>query len=334
MFNRAFQLKLRSFSAPVRYSMNTAKLTFRNQDEAPLVIVLAGATSVGKSAVAMEICDSINAEIVIADCVQVYKGLNIGSNKPTEHDQLQVPHHALDISDPSVSMTTAQYCRKAVAAISDIISRGKVPVVVGGSTMWIQWLVHGIPDAPKATPELTKRAKDMLREAEEGGNWYAGVAIARPFDPVRVDQLPMNDWYRLRRVIEIGLALQDRDTEKQSSSEKTSAAEKAVGSTSESDTEEVSAVLTNERHNLLQGLDVRCFFLSESREELCRTIDDRCEQMLRAGLVQEVCNLFTSGVLRPEYTVSRAIGYRQTLEYLCQRDLGDGDVTSLAKFAE
>jgi tRNA dimethylallyltransferase len=107
------------------------------------VIIIAGATSVGKSAVAQEVCNTIkNAEIVIADSVQVYRYLDIGSNKPTKEEMLEVPHHMVDLCDPSEVLSTGDFSRRAADIIHEILARNKVPVVVGGSTMWIE--VHYI----------------------------------------------------------------------------------------------------------------------------------------------------------------------------------------------
>ena len=176
------------------------------------VLVLAGATSVGKSAVAMEICHRIKGEIIVADSVQVYKQLNIGSNKPSPRDQEIVPHHLVDISTADAGMTTGDFCRSAAEAIKDIHSRGKVPVVVGGSTMWIQWLVHGMPDAPKASPEAVHRAGELLYEFEADKNWDKAFNVLVNYDPARASNIARNDWYRLRRYLEIAIDLASRSS--------------------------------------------------------------------------------------------------------------------------
>jgi tRNA dimethylallyltransferase len=305
--------------------MNQTAKRFMSSSPQPLVIVLTGATSVGKSAVANELCQIIDAEIVIADSVQVFKCLDIGSNKPTKLDQQTVPHHLLDVFDPSDEVSADIFCEKATRAIKDIISRNKTPIVVGGATMWVQWLVHGKPDAPEATTEITEQARTMLNNAETERDWYAAVEIVREYDPVRIDKLAKNDWYRLRRYLEVGLSVQRNGN----SGRNTSDYEDDSDSLLDSDP------LTGVRSPMLNGLDVRCFFIGEKREDLYLTIDDRCEDMLRGGLLQEVASLLQTDTLMPEHKVSKAIGYRQSLDFLLdRRQRKDGDVSAFQKFVK
>lgn len=264
------------------------------------VIVLAGATSAGKSAAAMELVKLIDGEIVIADSVQVYRGLDIGSNKPTRADTELVPHHLLDLYEPSYTVTAGDFCREAAIIIKDILRRGKVPIVVGGSTMWIQWLVHGIPDAPKASEEAVQQVKELLDPLESQGKWEEGVDILRQHAPERVGKLFTNDWYRLRRALIVAL---DRATP-----------------------------LHGQREPLLQEEDIRCFFLIEDRMQLYHTIDQRCQQLLARGLLEEVTQLLLTGALLPEHPVSRSIGYRQAIAYLAQPNLLPGDHSAFQQF--
>ena len=129
------------------------------------VIILAGATSVGKSKVAQLLCEEHgNCEVVIADSVQIYKYLDIGSNKPSLEEQRRVPHHLVDICEPHETYSSGEFVKSAVPIIYDILNRGKVPIVVGGSTMYLQWLVQGTPDAPKASKEIEVKAESLLRK--------------------------------------------------------------------------------------------------------------------------------------------------------------------------
>ena len=130
----------------------------------PKVIVLAGPTAVGKSAVARHLVEElhIDAEIIIGDSVQVYKYMDIGSNKPSKEEREIVPHHLLDIKDPKASMNAMDFVQEATPIIFDILKRNKVPIIVGGSTMWLQWLVHGTPDAPKASEDVMKERERLI----------------------------------------------------------------------------------------------------------------------------------------------------------------------------
>lgn len=266
------------------------------------VIVISGATSVGKSSVAMELCQGLGAEIVISDAVQVYSHLDIGSNKPTKEDLELVPHHLLDICHPSSVMTTGDFYRAATTSVKNILARNKVPVVVGGSTMWVQWLVQGVPDAPKPSEDITIQAEALLKDFREAERWEEGLDLLREYDRARADKLSRNDWYRLQRALEIALQLNGTKSFEEGREEKT--------------------LLTGVRSSLLPSdIDMRTVFIGEEREMLYRTIDDRCVDMLRMGQITEVAELLLNGTLRPEYTVAKSIGYRQTISYLAQTAL-------------
>jgi tRNA dimethylallyltransferase len=271
------------------------------------VIVLAGATSVGKSKVAQLLCEEHgNCEVIIADSVQIYKHLDIGSNKPSREEQEAVPHHLVDICEPHETYSSGEFVRAAVPIIYDILNRGKLPVVVGGSTMYLQWLVHGTPDAPKASEAVVRQAENLLKDAEANGQWEVAVDILSEHDGARAASLGKNDWYRMRRYLEVALSLKEE------------------GGSSE--------VEKGSRIENFPDLDLRCYFLSEDREQLYRMIDYRCEEMLKVGLIDEVSALVTAGHLAPNSTAAKAIGYRQTIEYLgrsMELDLSD---TKLAVF--
>ena len=142
-------------------------------------------TSVGKSTMAIELCKHLDTEIVVADSVQVYKGFDIGANKPSKEELQSVPHHMVDICNPCVNYNTADFCRQAADIIHDIIRRKKTPIVVGGVTMWIQWLTHGIPDAPKANAETVNKVKQMIDGLESAGEWDQALTILQQYDPTR-----------------------------------------------------------------------------------------------------------------------------------------------------
>jgi tRNA dimethylallyltransferase len=177
----------------------------------PKVLVVAGPTGVGKSKLAEALCHSLpeGGEIISADSVQVYRSLNIGSAKPTEAEQKGTRHHLIDIAEPSAEegYTAGQFCRDAAAAITDVWSRGKVPVVVGGTMMYHQWLVHGQPDAPPSDPAVAAAIDAELAPFREKGDWEAALEllVSAGFSE-RAEKLSKNDWYRLARALEIGRA--------------------------------------------------------------------------------------------------------------------------------
>lgn len=285
----------------------------------PRVIVITGPTSVGKSANALELAKRINGEIVSADSVQLYKYLNIGSNKATPTEQRLVPHHLLDIADPLNEFTAGDFYRRARAVTSEIAGRGKIPIVVGGTMMYVRWFIHGRPATPPAADTARQRVEAAVRACN--GDWEAGVALLAARDPKRVEMLMRNDWYRLTRALEVfettGVPMTEMPL--------IGGAPNAMGSHLD--------------------YDFRCVFLVGERVPMNRRIDRRCESMiLSTPLVQETDNPDgrTNGVEKSilvevsSLLVSKrlrvapaspclAIGYRQTISYLVSRALSHAD---------
>lgn len=209
-----------------------------------------------------------------------------------------------------------------------------LPVVCGGTMMYLQWLVHGKPDAMRPTPKAVEISYKTIEEFQESKNDYDGaVKHVASFGKVfaeRAQNLTSGDWYRLRRTLEIALTVKEKQKENDEGSEK---------SNSNSNVNDlVEKLYSGERQGSLAslGFDVRCFFLCpDDRMSHTGVIDKRCEQMLMKGLLKETTELSLSGRL-PEMA-ERAIGYRQTLDYLDKKDIPDEkahpDISSL-KVAE
>ena len=124
----------------------------------PFIVVISGATATGKTALAVRVASALGGELVGADSVQVYRGLNVGSGKPTAGELGGVRHHLLDVIEPGDPIDAARFGALADRAIDDIAERGLVPIVVGGTGLWIRALVHGLAPAPKVDPALRARA--------------------------------------------------------------------------------------------------------------------------------------------------------------------------------
>lgn len=266
--------------------------------EALRVLVIAGPTAVGKSNLAMQVCAELHGEIISADSVQLYRGLDIGSNKPDAAARSAVPHHVIDVGEADDPWTAGRWSRAAMTAIDDCGARGVAPVVVGGTMMYVKWLTRGAPDAPPASAETAKRAADMLPD-----DWDQALRLLASFNPERAEKLSKNDWYRLSRALEIELSTEGRRAR--------------------------DLFLADARY------DARCVFIApDDRMKLFRRIDERCDQMLEDGLVAEVAGLAARGKLPPTSTAARAIGYRQTLEFLESRQRDDASYFDFcAKFA-
>lgn len=274
------------------------------------VVVLAGPTAVGKSALALRLCEELRGELISVDSVQIYRGLSIGSNKPSAAEVARVPHHLLDLRDPDEEYTAGAFYADALRTVDQVLERGKVPVLVGGTSMYLRWLVRGRPEAPKADAEVTKRVRLQLAPFESSGDWDSGLAALAALDPARAAQLNRNDWYRLNRALCV--TLQTDST--------------AAELPPQADTDGLD--------ELRRSLDMRCFFLTAPREPLCRRIDARCEAMLQRGLLEEATEQLTLGRLLPSCPAGRSIGYRQTLEYLTRPDWCRADGAALRAYAE
>jgi tRNA dimethylallyltransferase len=215
--------------------------------------------------------------------------------------------------------------------------------------MWIQWLVHGIPDAPKADEEVVKQADSMLQGFVAAGDWAGASALVSLYDRPRVEKLGKNDWYRLRRYLEVALSVRkqqgltcsdgtavvdgapDSNEEQPSRLPLPSSFENTLYD-SDGEGEGGESVVTGKRTSVLPGVDIRGFFVSEDREQLYHYIDTRCESMLKAGLFQEVTHLLTNDFLTPDSIAARAIGYRQTIDYLCRPDWKQFDVKAFDQY--
>lgn len=165
----------------------------------PDFIVIAGPTASGKSALALELAPLLNAEIINADSQQVYIGLDIGTGKPTQAERAQVPHHLYDLVRPWEQFDAAQFCAAADRAVADVRARGRVPLLVGGTGLWIRALMRGLADAPPRDDAFRARLEE---EAKEVG-WPVLHARLAEIDPVSAKKIKLNDPVRIIRALEV-----------------------------------------------------------------------------------------------------------------------------------
>ncbi|KAL0443588.1 UNVERIFIED_CONTAM: tRNA dimethylallyltransferase 9 [Sesamum latifolium] len=251
----------------------------RKKGERQKIVVISGPTGAGKSRLALELAKRLNGEIVSADSVQVYRGLDIGSAKPSFSERQEVPHHLVDILHPS------------------------------------ERFIYGKPDVPKASPEITSEVHSELADLQRMVIWDAAVQfVVKAGDP-GVQSLAANDWYRLRRRLEI----------LKSSGAPPSAFQVPYNSfkekleSSEIDASDIKSSTSELNESTSKDLDYDfiCFFLSTQRLDLYRSIDLRCEDMLLDdGLLSEAKWLLDLGLLPNSNSATRAIGYRQAMDYL------------------
>lgn len=168
-------------------------------DEPPPVIVILGPTATGKSALAIELAERLGGEIVNADSLQVYRGLDVGTAKPTPEERARVPHHLVDVLEPTERYSAGEFARRARAAIAQIRSRGHRPIVVGGSGLYLRALLEGISPVPPGDPAVRRRLRERLDH--EGLDALYTELQAR--DPATADRLPPGDTQRILRALEV-----------------------------------------------------------------------------------------------------------------------------------
>ena len=250
--------------------------------EAPALVVLAGPTAVGKTALSLDLARRWEAEIVGADSVQVYKGLDIGSAKPTPEERAQVPHHLLDVAEPTERFSAARYAELAQAAVADIHARGRRVLLVGGTGLYIKALLWGLAPAPPVDPAL--RA-ELAAQWEQRGPQALHARLAG-HDPVAAGRLHPNDRQRVLRALEVCLQTGRPFSEQQRD----------------------HGFAQPRYAHLMVGLE-------RPREELNQRIEARARAMWRGGLLAEVEALLAAGA-PPDAPGLGSLGYRQAVAAL------------------
>jgi len=245
-------------------------------------LVLLGPTGSGKSALALELARRHPVEIVSVDSAQVYRGLDIGTAKPSAAERATVIHHLLDLRDPGQPYSAADFVRDATAAIADIRARGRFPLLVGGTMLYAKALREGLSNLPAADESV--RA-DLAAEASMLG-WPAMHARLATLDPATAARLKPNDSQRIQRALEVV----------------------TVTGTP------MSSLLVRGEPPTLSTEVIALMPLD--RAALHRRIEERFDAMLEAGFLAEVEHLRARGDLTPELPSIRSVGYRQAWAYL------------------
>tara|TARA_B110000483_G_scaffold9148_1_gene10832 strand:- start:1868 stop:3349 length:1482 start_codon:yes stop_codon:yes gene_type:complete len=320
------QLEIRcqqkSSATTIQNNYNSDDSDDRKKKKKKRVLVISGPTSVGKSSVAISIAKRVNGEIVSADSVQVYRNLNVGSAKLSKEDMQSIRHHMLDLKSPvTEDFDVGEFYELANGYINDIHARGKVPIVCGGTGMYVKWLTDGKPNVPKSTKESSLRAEKEVREIRDRYSntstssdnddddddvnraqaWDEAIEyLKQRGDSETAGKLARNDWYRLTRALEIldvsggkpkGSFQPVKDESKQ----------------------------------------FHCYALSMNRVDLYRRMDQRVEEMVANGILDEAAYLLREGVKPNTNSASRAIGYAQAIDYLlkCKREKENNSESSI-----
>jgi tRNA dimethylallyltransferase len=247
---------------------------------------LLGPTASGKSRLAMALAEELPLEIVSLDSAQVYRGMDIGTAKPSAAERAQVPHHLVDVVDPDHSYSTGRWRTEAIRAVTEILQRRKIPLLAGGTMLYYRALVAGLDTLPQADPDLRR---EIDAEAAQRG-WPALHAELEKVDPRAAHRLAPNDAQRIQRALEVW-----RLTGKP-----------------------LSSLQGIAKRDL--PFQVRAFALIPSdRSKLHARIERRFDEMLRGGLIEEVKNLREKYRLTPGMPSMRSVGYRQVWDYLDEK---------------
>ena len=261
----------------------------------PKILVICGPTASGKTALAVELALRHHGEVVSADSMQIYRRMDIGTAKPTREEMGGVPHHMLDVADPEEDFSVARYVDMAAKCVDDILSRGKLPILAGGTGLYIDSLLSGRTFAPfQPDSPLRGQLEEQLRR--EGG--AAMLARLAQVDPDSAARLHPNDEKRIVRALEVY---------------------QSTGKTITQHNLETQAIPPR-----YDALTLALAF--ERREDMWSRIDRRVDQMMDQGLVAEVQGLLDSGV-PAKCTAMQAIGYKEMAAAL----LSGGDVRAAAE---
>ena len=261
--------------------------------EAPVVLLM-GPTASGKTGLALALAGRLPVEIVSVDSAQVYRGMDIGTAKPSAEIRARTPHHLVDIVDPAEPYSAARFCADALRVIGEIRARRRVPLLVGGTMLYFRALQQGLSDLPSASPAVRER---IAAEARQRG-WPALHSELAGKDRATAARLHPNDGQRIQRALEL-IELTGRPA---------------------------SELLTPSGKSALALPVVKLAVAPPSRAVLHDRIARRFHEMIDAGFVAEVAKLRARGDLSPDLPSMRAVGYRQLWAHLDGRDALDAAI--------
>ena len=246
------------------------------------IVIVCGPTGSGKTNFAINLAQKLNAEIVGADSMQIYRYMDIGTAKPTLKEQVAAPHHLIDVIDPDASFNAACYVKMADKAIGDILKRGRTPLIVGGTGLYIKALIHGLFTTPKVNHDVRQRLKEELkRKSDKDLHQYL-----EKVDPITAARINVHDTQRVIRAIEVFKSM----------GQPISLAQKGHGFD-------------------LQRYQTIKIGLKMERKALYSRINLRVDAMLDEGLLDEVKKLLEMGY-QPKIKSMQALGYRHMIHFI------------------
>ena len=242
----------------------------------PLAVILLGPTGSGKTALSLALAERFGGEIVSCDSVAVYRGMELGTAKPTKEERARVPHHLIDVANPDEPFTAGEYSRRARAALREIAARGRMPIVTGGTGLYLRALTEGLFAGPARREDLRARLRSSARR--HGDVWLHRVL--RRLDAATAERIHANDTAKVIRAIEVCVAARSP----------------------------LSTLLQNQGKNPLTGFRLLRIGLNPPREQLYDRLNQRCAAMFAAGLVEETRDLLVR--FGPVKALD-SLGYRQ-----------------------
>ena len=246
------------------------------------VIVICGPTASGKTALSIELAKQINGEIVSADSMQIYKDMDIGTAKPTQEEMQGIKHYLMDFVSPDERYSVADYKQDAKKAIREILKKGKVPIIVGGTGLYVDSLIYEI-EYPNI--EFDEKYREKLEKKVEENGLEELYEKAKEIDIEAIKKISKNDKKRILRILEIYHATGKNKTEQEIES----------------------------RKNEVE-FDYKVYALNWDREKLYERINKRVDIMLEQGLIEEVKNVYEKYNEFP--TAMQGLGYKEVVEYL------------------
>ena len=249
------------------------------------IAAIVGPTASGKTALSIALAKLFDGEIVSCDSMQVYKYMNIGTAKPTPEEMDGVPHHLIDIAEPDIVYSCAEYVSDAKKAINDIVSRGKLPIFCGGTGLYLDSLLRG--GSFEVTDTDDEYRQELTKLAEQNGNIFVHDML-KEIDPESATAIHPNNVKRVIRALEIYKTTGKTKTERDARSRESSS--------------EYDALVIGLRY--------------DDRGVLYERIDKRVDLMLQMGLEDEIRELLRMGVFESSGTATQAIGYKELLGYI------------------
>lgn len=248
----------------------------------PKVIVICGPTASGKTALSIELAKEINGEIISCDSMQIYKDMNIGTAKPTKEEMQGIKHYLLDFVSPDERYSVANFKQDAKEAIKEILSKGKIPIIVGGTGLYVDSLIYEIEYSDIKFDEQYRKKLESIANEEGIETLYKE---AKRIDPQAIEKISPNDKKRILRILEIYKATGKNKTQQEIESRK----------------KEVE-------------YDYKIFAINWNREELYERINKRVDIMIENGLIEEVQEILEKYNKFP--TAMQGLGYKEVVEYL------------------